>query len=66
MAKRTSSRKLIRVGVVGVNRGQGFARGAGRHLGMKLVALCDTCKERLEPLGAALKVATYTNYGNFL
>ena len=29
---------LIKVGVVGVGRGQSFARGAGEHVGMQLVA----------------------------
>ena len=32
----------IRVGVVGVGRGRSFARGASPHVGMELVALCDT------------------------
>lgn len=56
----------IRVGVVGLRRGEGFARGAGPHLGMELVALCDIWEERLLPLGKALNVATYTNYDRFL
>ncbi|MBM4047529.1 MAG: Gfo/Idh/MocA family oxidoreductase [Planctomycetes bacterium] len=56
----------IRVGVIGVGRGKGFARGAGPHLGMELVALCDTWEERLKQLGAELKVATYTDYDKFL
>ena len=66
MVKRSSSKKLIRVGVVGVGRGQGFARGAGEHLGMKLVALCDAWKERLDPLAKQLNVAAYTEYEKFL
>src|SRR5688572_10891280 len=56
----------IRVGVVGVGRGQTFARGAGPHLGMQLVALCDTWEERLQRLGSELDVATYTDYDRFL
>ena len=56
----------IRVGVIGVGRGKGFVRGAGPHLGMELVALCDTWEERLRQLGAELKVATYTDYDKFL
>jgi predicted dehydrogenase len=40
MARRTS-KGLIRVGVVGIGRGYGFARAAGERMGMKLVALCD-------------------------
>jgi predicted dehydrogenase len=58
--------KKIRVGVVGVGRGAGFARGAGPHLGMELVALCDTWEDRLRDLGSQLGVATYTDYGKFL
>ena len=57
---------LIKVGVVGVGRGQSFARGAGEHVGMQLVALCDTWEERLTALGTELGVATYTDYARFL
>ena len=56
----------IRVGVIGVGRGRGFARGAGPHLGMELVALCDLWEEKLQEVGADLKVATYTDYDRFL
>jgi predicted dehydrogenase len=58
--------KPIRVGVIGVGRGKGFARGAGPELGMELVALCDTWEERLLELGKELDVATYTDYDKFL
>src|SRR5688500_8573162 len=57
---------LIKVGVVGVGRGQSFARGAGEHVGMQLVALCDTWEERLAALGTELGVATYSDYDRFL
>jgi predicted dehydrogenase len=56
----------IRVGVVGVGRGQSFARGASEAVGMKLVALCDTWEERLEEAGKEHGVATYTDYQQFL
>ncbi|HEX2034830.1 MAG TPA: Gfo/Idh/MocA family oxidoreductase [Chloroflexota bacterium] len=56
----------IRVGVVGVRRGQSFARGAGPHLGMELVALCDVWEARLRQVGTELGVATYTDYERFL
>ena len=56
----------IKVGIVGVGRGQTFARGAGPHLGLQLVALCDTWEERLNTLGADLGVATYTDFDRFL
>jgi len=55
----------IRVGVIGVGRGSGFARGA-EHVGMELVALCDTWEERLRKLGKNLGVAAYTDYDKFL
>ncbi len=56
----------IRVGVVGVGRGLSFASGATETVGMELVALCDTWKERLDQAGAQLGVATYTDYDRFL
>jgi predicted dehydrogenase len=56
----------IKVGVIGVGRGQGFARGAGPLVGMELVALCDTWEEKLNELGKELGVATYTDYDKFL
>jgi predicted dehydrogenase len=59
-------KKLIRVGVVGIGRGQGFARGAAENLGMKLVALCDNWEEKLNQVGKELNVATYTDYDKFL
>ena len=59
-------KKMIRVGVVGVGRGSGFARGAVESLGMKLVALCDTWEEKLNTLGKELNVSTYTDYDKFL
>ena len=63
MAKR--KQHPIRVGVVGVGRGSGFARSA--HLvGMELVALCDVWEEKLQPLAAELGVAAYTDYDKFL
>jgi len=62
----TNKNGKIRVGVIGVGRGHGFAAGAGSHLGMELVALCDTWQERLERVGKELGVATYTDYDKFL
>jgi predicted dehydrogenase len=57
---------LIRVGVLGVGRGQSFARGATEQLGLRLVALCDTWEERLHKVGRDLDVATYTDFDRFL
>jgi predicted dehydrogenase len=59
-------RKTIKVGIVGVGRGSNFARSLGEHLGMKLVALCDTWEQRLKALGEQLRVATYADYDRFL
>ncbi|MCX6358606.1 MAG: Gfo/Idh/MocA family oxidoreductase [Armatimonadetes bacterium] len=56
----------IRVGVVGVGRGQSFAAGATEAVGMKLVALCDTAEARLAEAGKQWGVATYTDYERFL
>jgi predicted dehydrogenase len=60
------SSKPIRLGVVGVGRGQSFAKGATDLVGMKLVALCDTWKDRLGTIGKQYDVATYTDYDKFL
>jgi predicted dehydrogenase len=66
MAKRRKSRKKdIRVGVVGVGRGATFMRGA-EPAGMKLVAICDIWEERLEEVGKALDVATFTDFDKML
>ena len=64
MAKR-AAKSRIRVGVIGVGRGQSFMRGAA-HTGMELVAVCDTWKERLRQVGKQYKVATYADYDRFL
>ncbi len=55
----------IRVGVMGIGRGQSFMEGA-RHTGMELVAICDIWKERLEEVGRQRGVATYTDFDAFL
>ena len=71
MARKTAGPRLwkgkkIRVGVVGVGRGQSFAQAATDVVGMELVALCDTWEERLREVGKRYKVATYTDYDMFL
>ena len=58
--------KTIRVGVIGVGRGQSFAQSAGDTVGMKLVALCDVWKTHLQQVGKRFGVATYTDYDKFL
>ena len=56
----------IRVGVLGVRRGESFIKGATESVGMKLVAICDTWEERLKAAGEKYGVATYTDYDEFL
>ncbi|HEU5314728.1 MAG TPA: Gfo/Idh/MocA family oxidoreductase [Chloroflexota bacterium] len=56
----------IKVGVVGAGRGGSFARGAGPHVGMELVAICDAWEAKLQKLGGELGVARYTDYDRFL
>ena len=56
----------IRVGVIGVGRGDNFAAGATDLVGMKLVALCDTWEEKLAEAGKRYGVDTYTDYDKFL
>ncbi|MHB9071622.1 MAG: Gfo/Idh/MocA family protein [Sedimentisphaerales bacterium] len=60
------SNKIIRVGVIGIGRGMGFASAANAYIGMQLVALCDTQEKKLHSLGKRLKVSTYTDYEKFL
>ncbi len=57
--------KKIKVGVLGVGRGQTFMYQA-KNTGMELVAICDKWKERLEDVGKKYKVKTYTDYDKFL
>ncbi len=70
MARKTKSVSkssgLIRVGVIGLGRGQSFMNAATELVGMKLVALCDTWEEKLLEVGKKHGVATYTDYDKFL
>ena len=56
----------IRVGVIGVGRGERLAEGTGAWDELDLVALCDTWEDRLEKAGRRLGVAVYTDYDEFL
>lgn len=58
--------EAIRIGVVGVGRGQSFAAGASELVGMKLVALCDTWMDRLREVGKRYCITTYTQFDRFL
>ena len=55
----------IRVGVVGLGRGQSFIRLAPA-VGMRVAAICDTRADKLDEQGRALGAATYTDYDEFL
>src|SRR5688572_14194826 len=61
-----SSKRTIRVGVIGIGRGQSFAATAAQTGGMELVALCDTWEQPLREAGKKYGVATYTDYDEFL
>jgi predicted dehydrogenase len=49
------SANKIRVGVIGVGRGQSFGRGANL-VGMELVAICDKWEEKLVEVGQQFSV----------
>lgn len=51
--------------MVGVGRGQTFMNQAEAS-GMKLVAICDVWKDRLESVGKKFGVAIYTDFDRFL
>jgi predicted dehydrogenase len=57
--------KAIRVGVIGVGRGQTFMRQAA-VAGMELVAVCDIWQERLVEIARQHGVSTYADYDKFL
>lgn len=61
-----SAPSTIRVGVVGLGRGQTFIQQSTPVVGMELVALCDTWEERLVEFGEKHQVATYTDFDDFL
>ncbi|HEY3298445.1 MAG TPA: Gfo/Idh/MocA family oxidoreductase [Armatimonadota bacterium] len=59
------SEMKMRVGVIGLRRGMSFASSA-EVVGMELVAMCDTQREKLAEAGEKLGVSTYTDYDKFL
>ncbi|MHC4887583.1 MAG: Gfo/Idh/MocA family protein, partial [Planctomycetota bacterium] len=67
MAKKAGGKKRkVRVGVIGVQRGMSFARGAA-SAGLELVALCDTWADQLKIAKSQYPdVTTYTDYDKFL
>ena len=66
MAKNAKSKNTIRVGVVGVRRGESFVSNLTPTLGMQLVAICDIWEERLNKAAEKLGVAAYLDYDEFL
>ena len=56
----------VKVGVVGVRRGESFIKGATGAVGMRLTAICDIWEERLAAAGRNYGVATFTDYDAFL
>ena len=61
-----AEKNKIKVGVIGIGRGQSFAQAANEFVGMELVALCDKWEERLLQVGKRYGVATYNDYDKFL
>lgn len=57
--------EMIRVGVLGAGRGMVLPQVA-EHVGMKMVAVCDTWEAKLEEAARQYGVVTYTDYDRFL
>lgn len=55
----------IRVGVLGAGRGKSLLQSAALN-GMKLVAICDNFKARLDQVCAELNVPGYTDFDEFI
>ncbi len=62
---RVKASKKIRVGVIGVGRGQTFMTQAPA-VGMELVAICDNWESQLQKVGKQYNIPTYTDYDKFL
>lgn len=60
-----ASKREIKVGVIGVGRGMSFAKYCS-YAGLKLVAICDQWKEKLDEAAKTYHVKTYTDYDKFL
>jgi predicted dehydrogenase len=65
MTNQDSSDKKLRLGVVGAGRGRAFMQQASA-VGMQLVAICETQKDKLEQAAQAYGVAAYTDFERFL
>jgi predicted dehydrogenase len=64
-AKKSKQPKPIRVGVLGVGRGEDFMLNAAAT-GLELVAICDQWQEKLDEVGRKYNLATYTDFDKFL
>ena len=64
-ARKPKQQKPVRVGILGVGRGEDFMLNAAAA-GLQLVAICDQWKEKLDEVGRQYNLATYTDYGKFL
>jgi predicted dehydrogenase len=57
----------IRLGVIGVRRGMDIAsRNPEKTTGLRLVAICDKWESKLKEANKKYKVATYTDFDDFL
>lgn len=65
-ARAKSNRKPIRIGVLGVGRGESFIEGAGPLTGLEVVAACDQRHDALEAAAAKHGIAPYADYAEFL
>ncbi len=58
--------KTVRIGVVGAGRGASYVRAAQMDMGIELVAVCDSSRERLTALQAPPQVKTLQEEDEFL
>ena len=63
--KNRISDRMIRVGVLGADRGRSLAHSAALS-GMELVAVCDHFKARLDAVCSDLHVAGYEDFDTFI
>ncbi|MCQ2437123.1 MAG: Gfo/Idh/MocA family oxidoreductase [Clostridia bacterium] len=63
--KNTVVGREIRVGVLGVGRGKSLVKSASMN-GLKLVAICDNFKARLDQVCNEIGVAGYTDFDEFI
>ena len=64
--KRQKNGGLIKLGVLGIGRGQTFMGDAAKAAGFELVAICDQRAEAVDKVAEKRSVAAYTDYDKFL